>query len=349
MTEDCRQPLITTIIPTYRRPRLLAQAIKSVLNQTYPHFQVCVYDNASGDETPEVVAEFAQRDSRVKYHCHPQNIGAIPNFDYGLRQVNTPFFSLLSDDDFLLPNFYRTALAGFERHPDAIFSAGATILLTDDGQYYGNALTSWTREGYFTPPDGLFEMIGKRYNKVPTWTSILFRKELLDHIGYLDDTVGYSSDADFELRAVAHFPFVITKEPCAILRVHELSYNYSLDVDKYWLGWLKIIDKIDSDERLPAAVRDLAAARMHHQLKQKLFSLNDILKKDYSTAYRAAEILRDYFHDYLKAATLHTLAKICEQIPFVDNFLLNLRKTFKLLRFRAIKHNPGDFSIYYKD
>ncbi|MEK7713004.1 MAG: glycosyltransferase, partial [Nitrospirota bacterium] len=35
-------PLITTIIPTYRRPKLLRRAIKSALNQTYPHLQVCV-------------------------------------------------------------------------------------------------------------------------------------------------------------------------------------------------------------------------------------------------------------------------------------------------------------------
>jgi len=55
------EPLITTIIPTYRRPKLLRRAIKSVLGQTFPHFQVCVYDNASGDETPDVVAEISSK------------------------------------------------------------------------------------------------------------------------------------------------------------------------------------------------------------------------------------------------------------------------------------------------
>ena len=65
-------PLITTIIPTYRRPKLLQRAIRSVLNQTYPHFQVCIYDNASGDDTAAVVAEIAKGDPRVKYHCHPK-------------------------------------------------------------------------------------------------------------------------------------------------------------------------------------------------------------------------------------------------------------------------------------
>jgi glycosyltransferase involved in cell wall biosynthesis len=58
---DTTKPLITTIIPTYRRPKLLRRAIKSVLNQTYLHFQVCVYDNASGDETAEVVSELAKK------------------------------------------------------------------------------------------------------------------------------------------------------------------------------------------------------------------------------------------------------------------------------------------------
>ena len=48
---QANQPLITTIIPTYQRPQLLRCAIQSVLDQTYANFQVCVYDNASGDET----------------------------------------------------------------------------------------------------------------------------------------------------------------------------------------------------------------------------------------------------------------------------------------------------------
>ena len=64
------QPLITTIIPTYRRSEKLKRAIQSVLAQTYPHFQICVYDNASGDETADVVAALAKEDSRVQYFCH---------------------------------------------------------------------------------------------------------------------------------------------------------------------------------------------------------------------------------------------------------------------------------------
>ena len=72
---DITKPLITTIIPTYQRPKLLRRAIKSVLNQTFPHFQVCVYDNASGDETEAIVQEFIAKDSRIQYFRQEKNWG----------------------------------------------------------------------------------------------------------------------------------------------------------------------------------------------------------------------------------------------------------------------------------
>src|SRR3989344_8039984 len=78
------KPVITTIIPTYRRPVLLRRAILSALHQTYPHVRVCVYDNASSDATESVVAEIARHDPRVKYHRHSRNIGSPKHFQLGL-------------------------------------------------------------------------------------------------------------------------------------------------------------------------------------------------------------------------------------------------------------------------
>ena len=83
-------PTITTVIPTFRRPRLVERAIRSVLAQNFDGFQICVYDNASGDETAAVVAQIAREDPRVNYYCHPKNIGAWNNFKYGIERVSTP-------------------------------------------------------------------------------------------------------------------------------------------------------------------------------------------------------------------------------------------------------------------
>ena len=75
---------ITTVIPTYQRPRQLRAAIETALAQTYPHVKVLVCDNASGDETAEVVGEIQRRDPRVVYHCHKTNIGPMENHFVGL-------------------------------------------------------------------------------------------------------------------------------------------------------------------------------------------------------------------------------------------------------------------------
>ena len=271
MNRIVSKPLITTIVPTYRRPKMLGRAIRSVLSQTYPHFQVCVYDNASGDETVSVVTEIAKTDPRVKYHCHTENIGAIKNFIYGMEHVETPFFSFLSDDDILLPEFYQTAMEGFENFPDAIFSAGATIQMTNKGKITGVPLSVWQRDGYYIPPDGLWEMLEKGH---PEWTAILFRKKVMEKIGVLDQSVSGGVDVDFELRIAARFPIVVSRKPCAIFLFHPLSSCVSGDfLSIGWPDFLKIISNLTDDKQIPLDVRTRAEYILTEKLKRVLFCL----------------------------------------------------------------------------
>ena len=235
-------PLITTIIPTYRRPELLKRAIRSVLAQTYPHLQVCVYDNASGDETASVVAELAQEDPRIKYHCHPSNINASPNFEYGMKQVDTPYFSFLADDDILLPEFYETALAGFKEYPEAAFSAGGVIDMTHKGQLLAISKTTPQEREIRVPPQGLFDMISDYIN----WTGILFRKEVISAIGGLDHSIK-PIDLDFVLKAAARFSYVVSQKPYAIFVHHPASYSGNCGLKLIWPSWLKIIENIKKE------------------------------------------------------------------------------------------------------
>ena len=68
--DNISNPVVTIVITTFRRPNLLKRAIKSVLQQTYPYFEIRVYDDASGDETEKVVSEFSKVDPRIHFHSH---------------------------------------------------------------------------------------------------------------------------------------------------------------------------------------------------------------------------------------------------------------------------------------
>ena len=283
-------PLVTAVIPTYRRPKILRRAIRSVLNQTYPQLRVCVYDNASGDETSAVVADIMRTDDRLEYHCHPTNIGPFNNFKFGMEHVETPFFSLLSDDDLILPGFYQQAMEMFSRYPDAIFFAGETIRMDDNGRILAAFLGSWPREGYLLPRESLPFILGVKH---PTWTAIVFRTEVLKDVGSLDPAVSAPSDLDFMFRAAARFPIIVSKMPCAIY-VHHRSGGYeSAPMDVIWPGWLKMIRNLTDDHRIPEDLRAESERLLTELLKITLLvqAIRCLRRNDLEEADKAAAIL----------------------------------------------------------
>src|SRR5947208_6072670 len=92
-----RMPRVTVFIPTYNRARLLPHAISGVLQQTFGDLRLVVSDNASTDETPDVVAQFD--DPRLEYVRQPENLGLLGNHNWFLERVDTDYALILPDDD----------------------------------------------------------------------------------------------------------------------------------------------------------------------------------------------------------------------------------------------------------
>ena len=282
-------PIITTIIPTYQRPQMLKRAINSVLRQNLPHFKVCVYDNASGDETESLVCKMAKNDNRVHYYCHNENIGAYKNFQYGLMQVDTPYFSFLSDDDFLLPDFFETAMRGFNSYPEAAFSAGSTITMTYQGKILYEPFSLWDKEGLISPPDGVLETIGDKY---PIWTGIIFKSSVIKFTNGLDPETGVC-DLDFVSRIAAHYPFVVSKKASAICINHSGSGSQIAKLSTYWPGWKKMIRNLTANEELPTELRNKIEILLANQIKEIIFwiGIRSIEVSDYQQASAASKIL----------------------------------------------------------
>lgn len=98
-----KHPLITVLITTYNRSELLKHAIQSVLNQTLKNIEIIILDDASPDDTKNVVASYA--DKRITYLRQKRNIGFTKNFKTGIKKAKGTHIFLLSDDDMILqPN-----------------------------------------------------------------------------------------------------------------------------------------------------------------------------------------------------------------------------------------------------
>lgn len=320
MGDPVAKPLISTVIPTYRRPQLLRRAIRSVLNQTYPYLQVLVFDNASGDETASVVKELSLVDPRVKYYCHAENIGIYPNFIFGVESVRTPFFSLLSDDDVLLPGFYQEAMQAFERCPDAVMSATATFRVIGNHTIFGAPILGW-KPGYYPPPEGMLSMLRHGH---PEWTGIVIRREIWDKVKGLDLSIGPSNDLDFELRVAAHYPIVVTTTPGAIFVRHISSVSGSGMVELTWPGYLRMLEKITSDEGIPEQARQEADRLVRNEIRYRLFVTHGIASvafRRWDDACRAAQILKEHFHSSFRALILKVLVATARRLGLVSNLL----------------------------
>lgn len=214
--------MITTLIPTYRRPLLLKKAVESVLKQTYPHFQVCIYDNASGDETEDVVRHLMKQDTRIKYHCHSKNVGMMANYQYALSRIHTPYFSMLSDDDTLHPWFFETALQEFEKFPNIAFCAYGVQPVDEKGSFLGDPIDKWSREGYFFSLEGIKEMI---INPVIPTSTLFQHKVVKDIQPDMNETIQMRWDSDFLLQMIVDHPFVIRKNKCSIFLSHPNGFS----------------------------------------------------------------------------------------------------------------------------
>lgn len=140
----CRvEPLLSVIIPSYNHGRFLEQCIQSVLDEGEDDIEILVLDNASTDETPEVMASF-QDEPRVRYMRNRYNYGPGFNWRNGLWLAQGRYFTFLSADDYFNPGHLSRLLPTLERHPHV--AVGYTGIRWVDGQ--GQALSQPRHPGY---------------------------------------------------------------------------------------------------------------------------------------------------------------------------------------------------------
>jgi glycosyltransferase involved in cell wall biosynthesis len=320
-------PLVTAVIPTYRRPHMLKRAIESVLTQTYPYVRVCVYDNASGDETEAFVRELAQSDPRVYYYGHASNIGAMRNFLYGMERIDTPFFSFLSDDDWLLPRFYETALREFQKYPESRFVSLGCIVT--DGQHILRRPSINRRcAGYYQPPQGFLVML--RDWLLVTWTSILFRREVIDEVGLVPKVDCLPIDLEYLLQISIQSPFFVSPEPGAMYMDNLTGHSSQTNLEYLWPCYLDLIDRVLRHESLPPTYREYGRNILLRRLKRRLIysTISSLHQQEKVMAQMALEPLDDYFNAKLTVKWIRFLIELLGRHPkafwpVIDLFVRN--------------------------
>lgn len=115
-------PLISIITPVYNKEKYVANAIESVLSQSFDAFEYIIIDDGSTDASPVIVDEYAKKDKRIKV-IHQQNQWIYASFNNGIREASGEYIYILNADDRLRENALELmAQIVHERKPDVIWT-----------------------------------------------------------------------------------------------------------------------------------------------------------------------------------------------------------------------------------
>jgi len=158
-----RKPLVSVCIPVYNRPELIKKALDSCLAQTYKNIEIVVVDDASTDNTYEVIKSYVERDSRVKAYRNEKNLGMVPNWLRTFELAMGEYVQHLGSDDWLDENFIEKKIEIFLKYPDAAFvggrirtysknQEGKLIVLNETGFPAGRYETKYLLDNFYKKP-----------------------------------------------------------------------------------------------------------------------------------------------------------------------------------------------------
>jgi glycosyltransferase involved in cell wall biosynthesis len=127
-------PISITII-THNREKYIAEAIESVLDQSFKDWELIIIDDASTDNTAEVVAKYLVQDHRIKFHSENVNLGITKARNLALQLTQGKYVAVLDSDDVWIDSDKLQKQYHFlENNSDYILVGGAVIVINEHGQ-----------------------------------------------------------------------------------------------------------------------------------------------------------------------------------------------------------------------
>jgi len=115
---DRHQPKVSIGMPVFNGERYVAEAIESVLSQTYRNLELVIADNASTDNTENICRAFAERDTRVRYVRNEKNEGASWSHNTAFELSKGEYFRWLASDDALAPELVEKSVEVLKNRPE---------------------------------------------------------------------------------------------------------------------------------------------------------------------------------------------------------------------------------------
>ena len=217
-------PKVSVCIPVYNGEDYIADAIESILSQTFESLELIVCDNCSTDNTAKVVGSF--KDPRVIYIRNSQNLGLVGNANHCLDQAKGEYISILHHDDMMMPDNLERKVQVLNENPNVGFVHSDIMLINPQKEVIAsNIWEEDTRRDYIK--NG-FEVFQRYVLKMPLAASIfigavLARRSCYQHVGTFNPKFLHCNDSEMWLRMMLFYDVACIGIPLVKYRVHPFS------------------------------------------------------------------------------------------------------------------------------
>lgn len=212
-------PLVSVVCLCYNQERFVEAAIQSVLNQTYKNVQLIVVDDASTDNSVNVIKSVLGGNPEIQFLELKDNRGNCRAFNQGLARANGSFIIDLAADDMLLPNRIEKGVQVLTEKGQlyGVHFSDAEILDESGKHWYNHS----DRVPHQTIPQGeVYKDIIERYFICPP--TVMFTRAVMDVLGGYDETLSYE-DFDFWIRSSRAFKYAYSPEVLVKKRISKNS------------------------------------------------------------------------------------------------------------------------------
>lgn len=202
---------VTVLMAVHNGGLFLRTAIEGILRQTYPHFRFLIVDDASTDETRQMVRSY--QDPRIELLCVERNMGQTAALNLGLRHASTPWIARMDADDFSAPMRLEEQMAALDRDPSLCCVGTFAWLFQDDPKVVIRVVEKPIE--YAAVKRELLQSTPMIHG------SITINRDDLLALGGYDERYRYSADRDLYYRFLERHPAANVPKPLLGVRQHE--------------------------------------------------------------------------------------------------------------------------------
>jgi len=211
------KPVVSVVMIVCNVERFLAQAIESILGQTFREFEFLIVDFGSTDNSKSIVSSFAAKDERIKL-CEIPNCGLAEARNAGCFLAQGKYIAMIDADDISLPERLRWQVEFMEQHQEVGLLGGAREVFDSKGR----TLFTWSDP---TEDEEIRRQLAFRCSL--SQTAILIRSEAFTFVGGYRVSLRQAEDYDLFLRISEHSQCANLKQVVAKFRLHAHQVSIS--------------------------------------------------------------------------------------------------------------------------